>query len=88
MPGIGFGSVSGRMNCFLAVCRHLDTMIETDEIDLSDSQIVLNILSMKDRKFRKALAMFVGRGSRSTARERVEMPRSAMEYLAGLESYL
>ena len=88
MPGIGFGSVSGRMNCFLAVCRHLDTMIETGEIDLSGSQIVLNILRMKDRKFRKAISMFDMRGSRYGARDRIELPRSAMQYLADLELYL
>lgn len=85
MPGIGFGSVSGRMNCFVAVCRHLDTMIENSEIDLSGSQIVLNILRLKDKKFRKAITMFDLRGSRYRAAERAELPRSAVEYLAGLE---
>ena len=87
MPEIGFGSAKGRMNCFLAVCRHLDTMIENGEISLSDSQAVLNILRLKDRKFRKAITTFDLLGSRYGARDRAELPRSAREYLAGLEMY-
>jgi hypothetical protein len=85
MPGIGFASAQGRLNCFMAVCRHLDSLIEAGEIDLGESQLLLNLLRMTNRKFMKAITMFDIRGTRARAIERAEMPRSAREYLAGLE---
>jgi len=85
MPGNGFFSVYGRINCFMSVCRHLDTMIEDGDLNLSGSQIVLIILRLKDRKFRKAIGMFDLRWPRYGVGERAEMPRPAIEYLAGLE---
>ena len=87
MPGIGFASASQRMNCFIAVCRHLDAMIESGRVSLGDSQFVLMILRLSDKKFEKAITMFDTRGPRYSLRERAEMPRSAREYLAGLEMY-
>ena len=85
MPGIGFGSNSQRMNCFHAVCRHLDEFIDGGEIDIGGSQIALMILRLSDKRFLKASTMFDIRGSRMGFRERAEMPASEREYLAGLK---
>ena len=87
MPGIGVLSVSSRLNCFYAVCRHLDAMIDDGELSLDDTQLALNILRLKDRTFKKAIIAFDGFGPRLGTRERGELPRSALEYLAGLEMY-
>ena len=87
MPAIGFGSVAKRINCFMSVCRHLDDIIGNGELDLAGSQIALNILRLKDKNFRKAIAMFDQYADRYGAGERAEMPRSAREYLAGLQMY-
>ena len=35
MPGIGFMSMPKRLNCFMAVCRHLDVFIELMRLALS-----------------------------------------------------
>lgn len=85
MPGVGFMSVSKRLNCFYAVCHHLDRMVEDGRIDLNDSQAVILLLKVADKTFEKAVTMFDLRGSRASTRERAEMPRSARMYLAGME---
>jgi hypothetical protein len=87
MPGIGLASVNGRINCFLAVCRHLDTLISEGQIDLSQSQLILIMLRMKDKKFLKAITMFDTRAARLGPLQRAELPKSAREYLAGLEMF-
>ena len=87
MPGIGILSVKSRLNCFIAVCRHLDTMMDNGELRLGDTQLALTILRFKDRTFAKAITTFDGIGPRLRAREKAELPRSALEYLAGLETY-
>lgn len=84
MPGIGFMSVKQRLNCFMAVCRHLDSVVESGELEESDAQIALLILRLKDRKFRKAISMFELRSDRYGARERAEMPRTARFYMVQL----
>lgn len=87
MPGIGFGSASKRINCFMAVCRHLDSMVDDGELDPSEAQLVLNMLRLKEKKFQKAISMFDHHRSRYGARERAEMPRSARQYLAAIEMF-
>ncbi len=87
MPSIGFVSASARMNCFLAVCRHLDEMIDSGEISLGESQLVLMILRFKNKKFLKAITMFDLRGKRYGATDRRELPKTAREYLAGILTY-
>jgi hypothetical protein len=85
MPGIGFFSATKRMNCFIAVCRELDAQIDRFEITLEDSQLALLILRTSNPTFNKAMAMFDYRGSRFHAKDRLELPESAHEYLKGLE---
>lgn len=87
MPGIGFASAAKRINCFLAVCRHLDELMDDEEIDLSDSQIILIILRLKDKTFNKAISMFELHGPRFRAMDRADLPKPAREYLAGLEMF-
>lgn len=87
MPGIGVMSVRQRLNCFMAVCRHLDSIIECGELEQAEAQIVLLVLRLKDRKFRKAITMFEIRADRYGARERAEMPRTARLYLAQLAGH-
>ena len=85
MPGIGFCSVAKRMNCFIAVCRELDAQIDRGEINLEASQLALLILRTSNRAFNKAMTMFEIRGLRFRAKDRLELPESAHEYLKGLE---
>jgi hypothetical protein len=87
MPSIGFVSVNARMNCFIAVCRHLDEMIDNGEISLGESQLVLMILRFKNKKFLKAITMFDLRGKRYGVTDRRELPKTAREYLAGILTY-
>ena len=87
MPGVGFLSVKQRMNCFMAVCRHLDEFVDRGRLTVGQSQYVLMILRLSDKKFEKAIGMFDIRGSRYGTAERADMPRSAREYLAGLEYF-
>jgi len=85
MPREGVASISKRMNCFKAVCRHLDTFIDGGEIDIGESPRALIILILSDKQFQKASTMFDILGLRMSLRERAELPASAQEYLAGLE---
>jgi hypothetical protein len=87
MPGIGFFSVANRMNCFMSVCRHLDSMVADGRINPSDTQFVLMVLRFKNKKFLKAITMFDVRGRRYGPAARADMPQTAREYLAGLEMY-
>jgi hypothetical protein len=85
MPGIGFLSVTKRMNCFIAVCRELDAQIACGEINLETSQFALLILRTSDRAFNKAMTMFEVRGPRFRIKDRLDLPETAHEYLKGLE---
>lgn len=87
MPGIGFVSVRGRINCFLAVCRHLDSMVEDHLINEQEAQIAIIILSLEDKKFRKAVSMFDLRAPRYRVKERVELPEAAQVFLASAEAH-
>lgn len=87
MPGIGIVSVTKRLNAFFAVCRHLDKLVESGEISASEGQLSLLILRVANRTFLKAATMFDLRSSRFDTRPRAELPRSAREYLAGLQMY-
>lgn len=84
MPGIGFASAVQRVNAFLAVCRHLDQMIEQGYMTLSQSQLTITILRLSNNKFKKAVTMFDLRANRFNALARSELPSSAREYLAGI----
>ena len=84
MPGIGFLSVQRRLSCFLSVCRHLDVLMERENISIGQTQLVIGILRLKDSTFSKAVGMFDIRGPRFRAAERARLPRTAQEYLAGL----
>jgi hypothetical protein len=87
MPGIGFLSRALRLNAFFSVCRHLDDLVENGTIDIEESQAVLIILRLKKKPFRKAITMFdlMGQTGRFNIRTKIEMPRVAREYLAGIE---
>lgn len=87
MPGIGFMSTRKRLNCFMAVCRHLDQIVEDGGLDFKNVQFVLIILRLKNKTFRKAVSMFDIRASRYRDRERAEMPRTAQDYLSGLMTF-
>lgn len=84
MPGIGLASTVQRVNAFLAVCRHLDQMIEQGNISLSQSQLAIMILRLSNNKFKKAVTMFDLRADRFNVLARSELPSSAREYLAGI----
>ena len=85
MPGIGIMSQDKRLNCFMAVCRHLDDFIERGEIDELGSKLILDILRMTNPDFVKAITAFVMFAPRFGARERVDMPRAARFYLSGMQ---
>ena len=87
MPGIGFASVNQIINCFYSVCRNIDDYIEDGEIDIGESQIILTILRIKNKRFEKAITMFDLRANRVTAADRRTMPKSAIEYLAGIRMH-
>ena len=82
MPGIGFVSIKQRLNCFMAVCRHLDSLVEGGDLTMSEVSIILGVLKLKDRRFGKAIAAFEMYADRYGVRERAEMPRTARSYLA------
>ena len=82
MPGIGFISIRQRLNCFMAVCRHLDVRIEEGGLTMPEVSIILGVLKLTDRRFGKAIAAFEMYADRYGARERAEMPRTARSYLA------
>jgi hypothetical protein len=84
MPGIGFCSASRRINCFVAVCRHLDALIDAREIDLTQSQFVISLLRIKNKAFRKATVMFDFHAPQWGVEAKAALPRAAREYLAGL----
>lgn len=84
MPGIGFASPTQRINAFISVCRHLDQMMGRGEIDIVQSQLAINILRLSSRKFKKAAMMFDLRSDRFNAASKVELPESALKYLAGI----
>ncbi|MCM0753687.1 hypothetical protein M7784_00265 [Desulfovibrio aminophilus] len=85
IPEIGTMSVKGRMNAFLAVCRHLDNLLDEGELDQFEAQLALMLLRLESKAFSKAAVMFDLRAPRLDMRERAELPRVARGYLAGLE---
>jgi hypothetical protein len=87
MPDIGFMSVPKRMNAFVAVCRHLDQLINSGHLDESEGQLALTILRVGDSAFLKAATMFDERAGRLDADARADLPRSARQDLAGLMQY-
>ena len=87
MPSIGFNSVRGRINCFLSVCRHLDSMVENHLIDEQGAQISIIILALEDKKFRKAVSMFNLRAPRYGLRDKVELSETAQVFLASSEAH-
>ena len=84
MPSIGLLSVAKRLNAFFAVCRHIDQLVEADQISASQGQLSILILRLADSSFKKAAIMFDMRAGRFDAAARAEMPRSARLYLANL----
>ena len=86
MPGIGMLSVTLRMNAFLAVCRHLDSMVDRSEVSSEGAALALEIMRLSDKAFLKAITMFDGRGRRLSADARADLPLVARRYLDGLDS--
>jgi hypothetical protein len=88
MPGIGFLSRSQRMSAFIAVCRHVDELLEIGKLsDLGETQLVLMILRLTSKRFEKASVMFDINAHRIGPATRATFPRTAIEYLAGLNAY-
>lgn len=87
MPGIGFASIRKRFNAFLAVCRHLDAMTEQGEIDSGGAQLAVLILRLSNKPFLKAAVAFDINGPKLGIVDRVELPETAREYLAGINTY-
>ena len=77
MPGMGILSVNKRFNCFMAVCRHIDTFVEDGQIDETQGQMVLNIIRIKNPKFAKAISAFVSMVQRMSIREQADLPKTA-----------
>ena len=84
MSGIGFCSVQKRLNAFFAVCRHLDQLIDDGQVTAEEGQLALLILRASNAAFLKAVTMFDTRSGRYDVRGRLDMPRSARMYLAGI----
>jgi hypothetical protein len=87
MPGIGFLSVNKRLNAFFAVCRHIDHLIDAGQIDATEGQLSILIMRVGNQAFKKACMMFDLRANRFDVEARVEMPRSARQYLAGIQAF-
>ena len=87
VPSIGFLSANKRIMAFLCVCDVLDKFIEKGEIRSDDSQVIIGILLFKNKKFLTAAGQFQTDAmlKRFDARTKSEMPRSAREWLAGIE---
>lgn len=85
MPGIGTLSVKHRVNAFLAVCRHLDSMIAQHEVSSDGAALALEIMRLSDKNFLKAITMFDGRGPRLSSDSRANLPLTARRYLDALE---
>jgi len=85
MPGIGTLSVKHRINAFLAVCRHLDSMVAQHEVSSDGAALALEIMRLSDKDFLKAITMFDGRGSRLSSDSRADLPLTARRYLDALE---
>lgn len=85
MPGIGTLSTTLRINAFLAVCRHLDCLIDQGSVSPEGASLALEIMRLSDKSFLKALTMFDERGPRLSADTRADLPRVARQYLAALE---
>lgn len=84
MPGMGIMSIAKRFNCFIAVCRHTDTFVKDGQIDEAQAQTVLDIVRMKNPKFRKAMAAFMIMASRMGVRETVDLPETAYNFLKSM----
>ncbi|NPD68715.1 hypothetical protein HN018_13110 [Lichenicola cladoniae] len=82
MPGIGFASMSKRYNAFVAVCRHLDSMIEKGELTADGAQLAIVILRVASKPFVKAAVAFDIYGPRLRFATRADLPRTAQSYMA------
>ena len=87
MPGIGFASIRKRFNAFVAVCWHLDAMVERGQVNAGGAQLVISILRLSHKPFLKAVIAFDINGPKLRAADRVDLPDTAREYLAGLKLY-
>ena len=87
MPGIGFASIGKRYNTFISVCRHLDALIQKDEISLSESQLAILILRLSSKPFLKAAIAFESYAAGLRALTIFELPSAAREYCAGIKAF-
>lgn len=87
MPGIGFMSTHGRINAFIAVCRHLNDMVSNKSISEDVAQLSIIILSLSNKQFLKARTMFDIRGPRLGVREVAALPNVARQYLNGIRMF-
>ncbi len=85
MPGIGFLSMRRRWNAFILVCHHLDQMVSEGAVSVEQTQLAISILRLINKNFAKAIAAFDLYYNRVRVSEKSELPRSAREYLAGIE---
>lgn len=87
IPGVGFFSVQKRLAAFVAVCRHLDQLVDSGSSSEDEAQLAMLILRLESKTFMKAATMFDIRGPRYSAFDRAQLPRSANVYLQGLLQY-
>jgi|TARA_R110000850_G_scaffold274272_1_gene411591 hypothetical protein len=85
MPGIGFFSVKQRLNAFFAACRHFDKLIDERGLTEEQAQLGISILRLINSKFKKAVIIFETRSKRFDATAHADMPRTARQYLAGIQ---
>ena len=84
MPSIGFASSSKRYDAFVAVCRHLDSMVENGFLSFEAAQLAIVILRLSNKPFTKAAVAFDIYGPRLGAGSRAELPFTASQYLAAI----
>lgn len=85
MLGIGFLSVKQRLNAFFAACRHFDKLIDERGLTEEQAQLGLSIIRLINSQFKKAVVMFETRSHRLDATAHADMPRTARQYLAGIQ---
>ena len=79
MPSIGFLSGDKRIECFLSVCRHLDQITKSEEVELDSILLALLILQFASKDFAKAYQLFMHRAPRMSYTDALQLPKMAFQ---------